>query len=152
MRSRGYGSNRCCCAGAYLHSIPKHYPARSRLRPYEATGRKKKQCGREPDRCEPFLISMLYISQLMYIYTSYIYIHHIYIYNTIIYVYTRTLRLCLFHSHLPLYISALSYLHFFALGVHFSTDPTFVLLPEVLISFANQTFHLLSRNASTKHT
>ena len=41
VRSRVYGSNQCCCAGGYLHSVPKHYPARSRLRPHEETGKEK---------------------------------------------------------------------------------------------------------------
>ena len=47
VRNRVYGSNQCCCAGDYLHSVPKHYPARSRLRPHEEFG-KKKPCGCEP--------------------------------------------------------------------------------------------------------
>ena len=41
MQNRVYGSNQCCCAGGYLHSVPKHYPARSRLRPHEETGKEK---------------------------------------------------------------------------------------------------------------
>ena len=63
-----YGSNQCCCAGGYLHSVPKHYPARSRLRPHEETGKVKSYAGVSLDRVNSFSIYALHLTTNVYIY------------------------------------------------------------------------------------
>ena len=61
--NRVYGSNQCCCAGACLHSIPKHYPAGGRLRLYEETGKRKKKSRADVNEvCEPFDIQALHLT------------------------------------------------------------------------------------------
>ena len=97
MRNRVYGSNQCCCAGGYLHSVPKHYPARSRLRPHEETGKGKSFADVSLDRMNRSSIYALHLTTNVYIYIDthintyiYIYIHvYIYIYIHVYYIYIK---------------------------------------------------------------